>query len=133
MRPFLGEREMPAAAATLGLEVVSAGGGACELTFVGRPEFANLAGAVQGGFVCAMLDSTASCALLADLELDQFAPTIELKTNFLRPVPLGNITGRGRVVHRGGTIAFLEGALYDPSDTLLATATVTAKIVRTGR
>jgi acyl-coenzyme A thioesterase PaaI-like protein len=34
------------------------------------------------------------------------------------------------VVHRGGSIAFLEGELRDPSEALLATASTTVKIVR---
>jgi hypothetical protein len=37
------------------------------------------------------------------------------------------------VVHRGGTIAFLTGELADESGQVLATASATARIVRTDR
>jgi len=58
------------------------------------------------------------------------APTLELKVNFLRPASPGRITGTGRVVHRGGSIAFLAGELRDEEGEVLATATATARIIR---
>jgi len=129
---FVGGRSLPPAVALLGYALISADTslGEAEASFVGRDDFLNLLGHVQGGFVSAMLDAVASTALLAQLPSDQFAPTIELKTNFLRPVPAGRLLGRGRVVHRGRSIAFLEGELRDPTDALLATASTTVKIVQ---
>ena len=77
-----------------------------------------------------MLDDTLGPALVATLADGEFAPTLELKVSFLRHAAPGRITGTGRVVHRGGTIAFLAGELKDPAGELLATATATARIVR---
>ena len=68
-------------------------------------------------------------ALIATLPPDQFAPTLELKVNFLRSAKPGRLVGTGRVVHRGGTIAFLAGELSDTAGEVLATATATARIV----
>ena len=132
MTSFPGGRPVPPAVALLGFALVSAGDGRSEVTFEGRPEFANLMGYVQGGFVAAMLDAAGSTALLASLPVDRLCPTIELKTSFFRPAPLGPLVARGRVLHRGSTIAFLEASLYDPDETLLATSTATARIVTTG-
>ena len=87
-------------------------------------------GNIQGGFISAMIDGAASTALLAQLPDDHFAPTIEMKTNFLRPIPVGRVYGRGRVVHRGKSIAFLEASLHDADGTLLATGTTTVRIVK---
>lgn len=131
MTTFMGNRPLPNAVALLGYEVLGADpdAGTAEVSFVGRVEFTNLMGNVQGGFLAAMLDAAASSALLAQLPDEQAAPTIEMKVSFLRPAPVGRLIGRGRVVHRGKSIAFLEGALYDPDDVLLATATATARIV----
>jgi uncharacterized protein (TIGR00369 family) len=67
---------------------------------------------------------------MATLPDGQVAPTLELKVSFLRPALPGRITGTGRVVHRGGSIAFLEGELRDEAGELLATATATARIIR---
>ena len=124
----------PPAVETLGLRVVSVDPerGEIETSFPGRPEFRNPMGNIQGGFLAAMLDDTLGPALVATLSPDEFAPTIELKVNFLRPVAVGPLTGRGRVVHRAGSIAFLAGELLDESDTAVATASATARIIRYG-
>jgi uncharacterized protein (TIGR00369 family) len=129
---FLEGRALPPAAATLGIELscFDAERGEVEVFFTGRPEFTNLMGGIQGGFVSAMLDATASAAVLAQLPSDHFAPTIEMKTSFFRPVPVGRLIGRGRVLHRGKSIAFTESSLYDEAGELLASATATARIVR---
>ena len=131
MSGFLAGREMPPAVTLLGYSLLSVDPerGEAEVEFLGRPEFRNLLGGIQGGFVTAMLDAAASSAVLAQLRPDQFAPTLELKTSFLRPVPTGRLVGRGRVVHRGRSIAFLEATLHGPDDLLLASATATVRIV----
>jgi uncharacterized protein (TIGR00369 family) len=127
-----GDRPVPPAVSLLGYTLESLEDGVATVRFFARPEFANLMGYVQGGFVAAMLDAAASTALLAVVSSDQRTPTVELKTTFLRPVPLGTLRARGRVVHRGATIGFLEASLYDPDETLLATMTSTARIVSSG-
>ena len=45
----------------------------------------------------------------------------------------GRITGLGRVVHRGGSTAFLAGELRDETGDVLATATATVRIIRPHR
>jgi uncharacterized protein (TIGR00369 family) len=127
-----GRAAAPPAARTLGwqLEAIDPDAATIRVRFEARPEFTNPLGAVQGGFLAAMLDDTMGPCLVATLEPDQFAPTLELKVNYLRPAQPGPLVGSARVVYRGGTIAFLAGELCDPDGTLLATATATARIVR---
>lgn len=86
-----GRASPPPAAATLGISVqrVDPDRGEFEETFEALGGFLNPAGNVQGGFVAAMLDETLGPALAATLERDEFAPTLELKVNFLRPATLG--------------------------------------------
>jgi uncharacterized protein (TIGR00369 family) len=129
-----GRAPMPPAAATLGWELVDADPevGTIEVAFTAGPELTNPMGNVQGGFLAAMLDDTLGPALVATLGAGQFAVTLELKVNFLRPASVGRLTGRGRVVHRGGSVAFLEGSLADAGGATLATATATARIITTG-
>ncbi|GIJ69632.1 PaaI family thioesterase [Virgisporangium ochraceum] len=128
-----GRTQAPPAARTLGwhLEEVDPAAGTIRVAFEAAPEFRNPMGNIQGGFLAAMLDDTLGPALVATLEPTQFAPTLELKVSFLRPARPGRLVGTGRVVHRGGTIAFLEGDLRDPEGKVVATATATARIVRT--
>lgn len=127
-----GRGAAPPAPTLLGFRLISVDpqAGVVEGTFTARPEFANMMGGVQGGFLAAMLDTTVSSALLALLPGGHFAPTLELSLKYLRPAPLGVIRGRGWVVHRGGTVAFLAGELYDPDGLVVTTATATARIVR---
>lgn len=127
-----GRIPMPPAAVTLGWELssVTPERGEIEVLFTATTAFTNPTGAVQGGFLAAMLDDTLGPALAATLPPTAFAPTLELKVNYLRPARPGRLVGRGRVVHRGGTIAFLSGELCDESGTVLATATATARIVQ---
>jgi uncharacterized protein (TIGR00369 family) len=127
-----GRRPAPPAAATLGwtLSWVAPERGEIELCFDAREGFTNPMGNVQGGFLAAMLDDTMGPALVATLADGEFAPTLELKVSFLRPAAPGRIIGTGRVVHRGGSIAFLAGELRNEAGEILATATATAKVIR---
>ncbi len=97
--------------------------------FTATPAMSNLIGRVQGGFVAAMLDAAISSALLARLDEDQTAPTLELKVSYLESVPMGPLAAHGRVLRRGRNVAFLAGELYDAAgDRLLATASATVTI-----
>jgi uncharacterized protein (TIGR00369 family) len=127
-----GRRPLPPAAATLGWELsrVAPERGEIEVIFDASDAFTNAMGSIQGGFLAAMLDDTLGPALVATLPEGQLAPTLELKVSFLRPARPGRLTGTGRVVHRGGSIAFLAGELRDEAGELLATATATARIIR---
>jgi uncharacterized protein (TIGR00369 family) len=126
-----GRAPMPPAAATLGWELVDVDpdAGTIEVSFVAREEFVNPLGNVQGGFLAAMLDDTLGPALVATLGPAQFGVTLELKVSFLKPARVGVLRGRGRVVHRGGSVAFLEGSLVAPDGATVATATATARII----
>ncbi|NJC72902.1 PaaI family thioesterase [Planosporangium thailandense] len=128
-----GRADPPPTAKTLGWKLVAIdpGSGTIEVAFEAPAAFTNPLGVIQGGFLAAMLDDTLGPALVATLPPGQFAPTLELKVNFLRPARPGRLVGTGRIVHRGGTIAFLEGSLRDAEDQIVATATATARVVRT--
>jgi uncharacterized protein (TIGR00369 family) len=127
-----GRKPPPPAAVTLGFKLleIDPARGVIRVQFEAKPEFLNPMGVVQGGFVAAMLDDTLGPALVCTLPPNHFAPTIELKVNFIRPAPVGALIAEGRIVARGGTIAFLAGELRTQQGELVATATATARIVR---
>jgi len=126
-----GRAPMPPAASTLGLEFVGADveAGTIELAFTATGAFANPAGNVLGAFVAAMLYDTVGPALLATLEPGQFQSTVQFSVSFLRPVRPGRVTGKGRIVHRDGDLAFLEAALTDAGGAVIARATATARVI----
>ncbi len=74
-----------------------------------------------------MLDDTMGPALIATLSDREFAPTLELKVNFISPAKLGKITGHGRVVSKGKSVCVLEGELFQDGK-LIARSTATALI-----
>ncbi len=100
------------------------------IEYTAKPEFLNLVGSVQGGMLTAMLDNVMSFAILGALPPGHVAPSIEIKTSYLAPAPLGTITGEGSVVRLGRTVSFAEGRLTDGSGSVYATATGTARIRR---
>lgn len=71
---------------------------------------------VQGGIVSAILDDVTWMALQCELMQQQssLTPTvsIEIKTSYLKPTPVGALRARGRVLQLGGSIAFVEGTVY---------------------
>ncbi len=97
--------------------------------FEARPDFLNPAGGIQGGYLAAMLDDTMGPCLFATLEPGHRVLTVELKVNYIRLARPGRLVGTGRVVHKGGSLAFLAGELATPGGDLVATATATARIV----
>lgn len=128
-----GRAPLPRAAATLGLEFVSADveQGTIELAFTAVEDWTNPVGNVLGAFVAAMLYDTLGPALLATLAPDEFQSTLDLNVRFLRPLRPGRVIGRGRVVRRDGDIASLEASLFDADADaeIVATATATARVI----
>jgi uncharacterized protein (TIGR00369 family) len=125
-----GRAPLPAAAKTLGWELVSISPeeGTIEVAFAATEAFVNPAGFIQGGFLAAMLDDTMGPALVACLEPGDFAPTTDLHVQFVRPARPGRLTGRGRVVRRGRDVGFLAGELLDADGAVVAVATATVQI-----
>lgn len=80
-----GEIPVPKAAATLGANItdVDTSAGTITVEFTATDAFTNPVGDVRGGFLAAMLDDTMGPALVCTLGANEFAPTLELKVNFI--------------------------------------------------
>lgn len=124
-----GELPMPKAAATLGASITNVDMelGTIVVDFTATDAFTNPVGDIQGGFLAAMLDDTMGPALVCTLAENEFAPTLELKVNFIKPAKVGLLTGFGRVVSRGGSVCVLEGELKQDG-VLIAKSSATALI-----
>lgn len=129
-----GRADPPPAARSLGFELLNVDRelGLSEARFVASAQFLNSMGRVQGGFLSAMLDAAMGSALASTLPAGSIAPTLELKISYLRPAEAGPLIGRGRVVQRGGSVAFLEGELRTEAGELVATASSTVRIIDRG-
>lgn len=104
--------------------------GTADLQFDVSEQFCHSVNVVQGGNVTAMLDAAMSHAVFMQ-ETDIVAlPTLELKVSFLEPTLAGRVTAHGKVIKSGRSIAFLEGTLVNAEGLVAATASSTAKMVR---
>jgi uncharacterized protein (TIGR00369 family) len=92
----------------------------------------NPIGVVHGGYAMTLLDSAMGCAVQSTLGVGERYTTLEVKTNFVRPITLetGRVRSEGLIVHRGSTIATAEGRLTAiESGKLLAHGTTTCLII----
>jgi uncharacterized protein (TIGR00369 family) len=99
-----------------------------EMVFDAQPAFRNHFDHVQGGFAVAMLDVVLSLAVY--VETQAFLPTISITTNFLAPLPLGEVRGEGRILKRGSSVVFAEAELRTPDGRLAVHATGSAAVRR---
>jgi uncharacterized protein (TIGR00369 family) len=126
---FRNARSRPRGSELVDLDVIAVRQEAREVeaTFAAKEDFANPMRQLQGGYVCVMLDEVMSIACMVASGMTHVAPTLEMKTSFLRPAAIGErLRGIGRVVRWGKTIAFTEGELYDSEGKLIAKASGTA-------
>jgi uncharacterized protein (TIGR00369 family) len=62
-----------------------------------------------------------------------YTTTVSLTVNFLAPARPGRITAEAKVTQLGKTIAFVEGKLTAEDGTLLATASVSARLLEAAK
>lgn len=121
---------MPPAAALLGWQAIDIQPGFVRVQYTAREEFYNPQGAVQGGFVTAMLDDAMGPAAFTLLSESDFAPTLELSVSFLRPARAGTLFAEGWIVNQSRRFMRLEGQLTTEDGEIIATAKATAVINR---
>ena len=98
------------------------------IRYLGTPDFDNSSGLIQGGILAAMLDNAMSRAIGQRLGDGQIIQTLEMKTTFVGPAPIGPVIGEGQVVRQGRSIVFLEGRIFSETGDLLVTSSSTAKL-----
>ncbi len=91
----------------------------------------NPLGVAHGGLAATLFDSALGCAVQSLLPPGYAAPTLQLQTNFIRPITIasGKLTCSGEVIHLGKRSATAEGRLTDASGKLYAHGTGTFMIV----
>lgn len=125
---FQASKKRPPCSDTLGMRLtaVNQDQKTIIMAFDVSPSFANPTGAVQGGFVSAMLDEAMSTCCIIASNITMTAPTLEMKTSFLRPLFPGPATVEARIVKWGKSAAFMEAEAFDPDGRLVAKASATA-------
>jgi uncharacterized protein (TIGR00369 family) len=110
----------------LGMAPVEFGAGTSRWVWGTQPAVAlNPFGMLQGGYLTLFIDELLATAIGSVLEEDEWALTAEFKINFLRALMPAPLEGRGRVLRRTRTLAFLEAQVENAGGQIAVTATST--------
>lgn len=125
---FQNAKKRPPCSETLGMQLIEVNQDAMTLrmAFDVSPSFSNPTGAIQGGFLTAMLDEAMSVCCIIASNVTMTAPTLELKTSYMRPLFPGRAEATARILKFGKSTAFMEGELFDAEGRLVAKASATA-------
>jgi len=126
-----GELAPPPAAVLLGMEIEEVQRGRTVFSLTAHELHENPMGTMHGGVIAALVDTAMGCAVATNLPPDRGFTTLELKTNYLRPITqaTGRIIAEGWVGHAGSRVALTEARVTDDDGTLYAHATSTCLIV----
>lgn len=125
---FQNSKKRPPCSDTLGMRLVEVEQDArrIRMDFDVSPSFANPTGAVQGGFISAMMDEAMSTCVIIASNITMTAPTLEMKTSYLRRLMPGKASVEARILRMGKSAAFMEAECFDGDGKLVAKATATA-------
>lgn len=124
---FSNSKKRPPCSETVGMRLthVDQANMTARYAFEAKPEFANPTGAIQGGFIAAMMDEAMSATAIIASNVTMNAPTLEMKISFLRPLFVGPATAEARILKWGRSTCFIEAELFDPDGKLVAKASAT--------
>ncbi len=124
---FRNSKKRPPCTEALGMQVTAVNQARMTVRFAfeARADFANPTGAIQGGFLAAMLDEAMSTTAIIASNVTMNAPTLEMKVSYLRPLFVGPASAEARVLKWGKSTCFIEAELYNPAGELVAKASAT--------
>lgn len=99
----------------------------CEVGFTVRDFMFNPRGSLHGGIIALAMDASMGHLLI---HRGQHAATLELKTQFLRPVSSGPVRTIGRLLRQGSSVSFMQSEFIGHDGELSAFATATWKCRR---
>jgi uncharacterized protein (TIGR00369 family) len=120
-------RSLESAATTwLDIEVLSASDGEARLGMSTRPEMANRAEVVHGGFIALLADTAMGRAMSTVLPDGERHYSFDLKLSFINTARIGEpLAAVARVLHSGRRTGVAECRVEGPDGRLLATASAT--------
>jgi uncharacterized protein (TIGR00369 family) len=113
----------------IGLEVVPEGEHGVAVVYLNvGARMHNPMGFVQGGVLSLLADAAMGIAFGRTLDEKHSFATIELKTNYIRPIKEGRLRAVGTLIQRGLRVGFLECRVHDHRKRLIATASCTCTV-----
>ena len=114
----------------IGFEARDIADGRATVVLAAGPQHANPMGTLHGGILCDIADAAMGIAFASTLAPEESFTTVELKINFFRPVWQAQLKAEGTVVRRGQTIGYVECAITDEKNRLIAKAASTCMVLR---
>lgn len=97
--------DQPAFARLLGFKLLSVDADEVVAEMAVTPQLANRNGVMHGGAIMSLADNLGGTATMINLPTAMTTTTVESKTNFLRPVRIGDTaTARAIPLHKGRTM-----------------------------
>jgi len=90
-----------------------------------RSHHKQIHGVVHGGILAALADTTAAIAAYTTVPRGTEIATVELKINYLEPVPGGRIKADARVLRTGRNFVVAECEIFNENKSLAAKALLT--------
>jgi len=127
--PLLNDHQLPFAK-VLGLKFVAASETGVKAEMVVKPELCTRPEILHGGAVMAFADTLGAAATVLNLKEGQGTTTIESKTNFVGPAPIGaTIVGETTPVHRGRRTQVWTTRITTSEGKLVAVVTQTQMVL----
>jgi uncharacterized protein (TIGR00369 family) len=109
----------------LGFDVESVHNGRAVFLLDVKPIHKQIHGVVHGGILAALADTTAAIAAYTTVPRGVELATLELKINYLEPVPGGRVKADARVLRAGRNFIVTECDIFNQSGSLAAKALLT--------
>lgn len=109
----------------LGFDVESVHDGRAVFRLDVHPRHKQIHGVVHGGILAALADTTGAIAAYTVIPRGVELATLELKINYLEPVPGGTIRAEAEVLRAGRNFIVVECEIYNESGSLAAKSTMT--------
>ncbi len=119
-----------AVARLIGFEARNVADGRATVVLAAEPQHANPMGTLHGGILCDIADAAMGMAFASTLAPEESFTTVDLRINFFRPVWQARLRVEGTVVQRGRTIGYVECAVTDEENRLVAKAASTCMVLR---
>jgi len=122
-----GELPPPPVMKLLGMDRLEVEEGRVVVLMTAQEFHYNPLGTVHGGVIATLLDTATGCAVHSTLPAGVGYTSLDLTTNFLRPVTVasGMLRCEGTVINRGRRTALAEARLTDARGAMIAHATST--------
>ena len=109
----------------LGFDVESVHDGRAVFRLDVHPRHKQIHGVVHGGILAALADTTGAIAAYTVIPRGVELATLELKINYLEPVPGGTVKAEAQVLRAGRNFIVVECGIYNESGSLAAKASMT--------